>query len=290
MIDIHKLKVFRATIEQGSYVKAAKIIGISRSGLSKMLNVLQEDLGINLIRVSGKKIFPTKEGQLLYEQSKEMIDNFDEKIGLFLDSLSKEENIIRINTTTSYASTWIPLEISNFNNEYRYFKFSIFGSDSTPNIEKENIDVAIRPYIKCQNDLVQKPLQTFDMSLYASEEYIKKFGEPQSVEELEKHNIISFNTKGAKTFDFFNWHLKHLPKNFEPLIKINSGIGMMRLVERGLGVAPISKEGVKLSGKKLIPILPNLKSSPVEIFYIYKKQKEIPEKIKLLYDFLKSKY
>jgi len=290
MIDIHKLKVLRATIEQGSYVKAASIIGISRSGLSKMLNALQVDLGINLIRVSGKKILPTKEGKLLYEQSGEIIDNFDQKIGLFVESIAKEENTIRINTTTSYASTWIPLEISNFNNKHRYFKFNVFGSDSIPNIEKENIDVAIRPYIECQNDLVQKPLQTFDMSLYASEDYVKEFGKPQNIEELKKHNIISFNTKDAKSFDFFNWHLQHLPKNFEPFIRINSGIGMMKLVERGLGIAPISKEGIQLSGKKFIPILPHLKSSPVEIFYIYKKQKEVSEKIKLLYDFLKSKH
>ena len=289
MIDIYKLKVLRATIEQGSYVKAAEIIGISRSGLSKMLSALQVDLGINLIRVSGKKIFPTKEGKLLYEQSEEIIDNFDRKIGFFVESIATEENIIRVNTTTSYASTWIPLELSNFNNKHRYFKFNVFGSDSIPNFEKENIDVAIRPYIECQSDLVQEPLQTFDMALYASEDYVREYGEPKNIEDLKKHNIISFNTKNAKSFSFFNWHLEYLPKNFEPFISINSGIGIMRLVEKGLGIAPISKEGVKLSGKKLIPILPHLKSSPVEIFYIYKKQKEISDKIKLLYEFLKSK-
>lgn len=170
----------------------------------------------------------------------------------------------------------------------RGFRFNIFGSDYVPNIEKEGIDVAIRPYIEFQNDLIQKPLQTFDMSLYASEEYITEFGEPKSVEDLKKHKIISFNTKDAKPFEFFNWHLKHLPKNFEPFVKINSGIGILRLVEKGLGIAPISKEGVKLSSNRLVPILPQLKSLPVDIFYIYRNQKVIPEKVKLLYDFLKD--
>lgn len=288
MIDIHKLKAFRVTIEERSYVKAASIIGISRSGLSKMLYSLQNDLGIDLINVSGKKVQPTKAGMLLYEHSEVIINNFDNKIDLFINSIYKNENIININTTLSYSSTWMPIQISNFHKKHKCFKFNVFGSDHTPILSEENIDIAIRPYIEFQNDLVQKPLQTFDMSLYATEDYIKEYGEPKTIGDLKKHQIISFNTKNAKDFNFFNWHLKHLPKEFEPFISMNSGIGIMRLVEQGLGIAPISKEGIKLSNKKFIPILPDLISPSVDIFYIYHKQTTIPEKVNLFYEFLKS--
>ncbi len=285
-MDIEKLKTFCLLADHNSYVAVSNVMGISRSNISKMIEGLENELGIELTFVQGKKILLTKEGHLFYPRAKNIVYNYEQSLSLYQKDMSSDSELIRINTTNSYSSTWLPPLIKEFNKSHRDFSFEITGQDSTPVFFEENIDLAIRPFISNQDDLVQKPIKTFKMSLRASEAYIKEHGLPETVEDLKDHQIISFDRNQSGPFNFFNWHLQFLPFGFEPFIKVNSGIGMMKMVENGLGIAPVSHEGVELSSEKLITILPELESPAVDIFFIYQSYMENSEKIKLLYNFL----
>ena len=288
-MDIEKLKTFCLLADHNSYVAVSKIMDISRSNISKMIEALESELGVALTFVQGKKILLTKEGRLLYPRAKNMVYNYKNFISLYKKEVTEGNEFIKINTTNSYSSTWLPPLLRDFNKHHKDFSFEITGTDSTPVFFEENIDVAIRPYIANQDNLIQKRIKTFKMSLRASEAYIEKKGMPQSIEDLKDHQIISFDTNSTGPFNFFNWHLQFLPSDFKPFVRVNSGIGMMKMVENGLGIAPVSHEGVELSSEKLITILPDLESPSVDIFFIYQKYMEKSEKIKLLCDFLVEK-
>ena len=262
---------------------------ISRSNISKMIEALENELGVALTFVQGKKILLTKEGHLLYPRAKNMVYNYEHFISLYKKEIAEGNELIKINTTNSYSSTWLPPLLKAFNKLHDNFSFEITGTDSTPVFFESTIDVAIRPFIENQENLIQKRIKTFKMALRGSEAYIEKYGLPQTVEDLKDHKIISFDTNSSGPFNFFNWHLQFLPSDFKPFIKVNSGIGMMKMVENGLGIAPVSHEGVELSSAKLITILPELESPSVDIFFIYQKYMEKSEKINLLCDFLSEK-
>ncbi len=288
-MDIEKLKTFCLLADHNSYVAVSKIMTISRSNISKMIETLENELGVSLTFVQGKKILLTKEGHLLYPRAKNMVYNYEHFISLYKKEIAEGNELIKINTTNSYSSTWLPPLLKDFNKLHDNFSFEITGTDSTPVFFESTIDVAIRPFIENQENLIQKRIKTLKMALRASETYIEKYGLPQTVEDLKDHKIISFDTNSQGPFNFFNWHLQFLPADFKPFIRVNSGIGMMKMVENGLGIAPVSHEGVELSSAKLITILPELESPSVDIFFIYQKYMEKSEKINLLCEFLAEK-
>ena len=53
-------------------------------------------------------------------------------------------------------------------------------------------DVAIRLRRPAQPDLIQRRLFTVHFHVYASTDYIKRFGEPKTLEDLDHHRLLSF--------------------------------------------------------------------------------------------------
>lgn len=73
-METDRLRYFCLIAESGSLTKAAEIIGISHSGLSKAMTTLQEELGEQILRPHGRGLEITEAGKLLYQKSKEILD------------------------------------------------------------------------------------------------------------------------------------------------------------------------------------------------------------------------
>lgn len=72
-METDRLKYFCTICETGSLTKAADILGISHSGLSKAMSLLQDELEVVLFRPQGRGIEPTAEARTVYERSKQLL-------------------------------------------------------------------------------------------------------------------------------------------------------------------------------------------------------------------------
>ena len=66
-METNRLKQFCTVKETGNLRKAANLLGISHSGLSKSMKALEEELGFPLFQSNGRGIVVTDEGLKLYE-------------------------------------------------------------------------------------------------------------------------------------------------------------------------------------------------------------------------------
>lgn len=74
-MDTDRIRYFCTIAEMGSLTKAAEILGISHSGLSKAMSVLQSELGVELLRPLGRGLELTEVGLALYPKCKSVIDS-----------------------------------------------------------------------------------------------------------------------------------------------------------------------------------------------------------------------
>jgi DNA-binding transcriptional LysR family regulator len=86
-METNRLQQFRVVVETGNLRKAAEILAISHSGLSKSMKALETELGVTLFHPSGRGIVTSDEGMRLYERSK----RFLEELNLFLGHRKNEE-------------------------------------------------------------------------------------------------------------------------------------------------------------------------------------------------------
>jgi DNA-binding transcriptional LysR family regulator len=70
-VDLNKLRVFLAVVEQGGVTGAAKRLALTRSAISQSLSSLEGALDLSLFDRVGKRLLLTREGQLLFERFRE---------------------------------------------------------------------------------------------------------------------------------------------------------------------------------------------------------------------------
>ncbi len=77
-VTLEQWRVFQAIIEQGGYSQAAAYLHRSQSAVSYSMSRLQEQLGISLLKIEGRKALLTEQGQILLDRSRKLIEEAGE--------------------------------------------------------------------------------------------------------------------------------------------------------------------------------------------------------------------
>jgi DNA-binding transcriptional LysR family regulator len=117
-MQIESLKVYCDLAETESFTKAAQINGVTQSAVSQQISSLERQFKSMLIERSKKKFRLTREGQVLYEYSKQIIQTYDllhSKIQEIKDIIS---GTIRVSTIYSIGLHDLPPYIKKFMKSY----------------------------------------------------------------------------------------------------------------------------------------------------------------------------
>ena len=80
-METNRLRQFRAIVETGNLRKAADLLAISHSGLSKSMKAFEAELGQTLFLPSGRGIVVTDGGMQVYERSTRFLLELDQFLG-----------------------------------------------------------------------------------------------------------------------------------------------------------------------------------------------------------------
>lgn len=133
---------------------------------------------------------------------------------------------------------------------------------------------------------------TFQVGLYASQEYLDIFGKPETVNDLDHHRLLTFAQPDKSSYSDVNWALKigrQGKKNRTPFHTANSSEILLKLAEAGLGITPFCDFMRVGRGSKLVRVLEELNGPPNEFFLTYPKNLVNSRRIILIKDFLLKK-
>jgi len=117
-MQIESLKVFCDLTETESFTKAAQINGVTQSAVSQQISSLERQFKSLLIERSKKKFRLTREGQVLYDYSKQIIGTYDalhSKLQEIKDIIS---GTIRVATIYSIGLHDLPPYVKRFLKAY----------------------------------------------------------------------------------------------------------------------------------------------------------------------------
>lgn len=117
-MDSKKLEALVTAVEQGSFTKAAAILGYTQSGLTHMMNGLEKGMGFPLLVRSRSGVRLTEEGRRIYPMVQECIrayQTLEREIGLVR---SHKEVTIHLAAYASIATHWLPEVIESFRSRY----------------------------------------------------------------------------------------------------------------------------------------------------------------------------
>ena len=117
-MQIESLKVFCDLAETESFTKAAQINGVTHSAVSQQISSLERQFKSLLIERSKKKFRLTREGQVLYEYSKQIIQTYEALQSQLQEIKDIVSGTIRVATIYSIGLHDLPPYIKRFLKDY----------------------------------------------------------------------------------------------------------------------------------------------------------------------------
>src|SRR6476646_2059092 len=117
-MQIESLKVFCDLTETESFTKAAQINHVTQSAVSQQISSLERQFKSLLIERSKKKFRRTREGQVLYEYSKQIIQTYDSLHSRLQEIKDIISGTIRVATIYSVGLHDLPPYIKKFLKAY----------------------------------------------------------------------------------------------------------------------------------------------------------------------------
>lgn len=117
-MQIESFRVFRDLVESQSFSKAAQMNSITQSAVSQQIRAMEDRFRIPLIERSSKRFALTREGELLYSTSKDIISHFDTLTNQFNEMRNIISGNIRIATVYSIGLHELPPYLKRFLKEF----------------------------------------------------------------------------------------------------------------------------------------------------------------------------
>jgi len=117
-MQIESLKVFCDLAETESFTKAAQINGVTQSAVSQQISSLERQFKSLLIERSKKKFRLTREGQVLYDYSKQITQTYDSLFSRLQEIKDIVSGTIRVATIYSVGLHDLPPYLKKFLKAY----------------------------------------------------------------------------------------------------------------------------------------------------------------------------
>ena len=118
MLDLQRLRVFRAVVASGSVQAAADHLGYTPSAVSQQLSALQRETGLVLFEKAGRGIAPTPAANVLAVESEDVMDSLA-RLGGVVDHLRDgTTGTLAIGAFSSAAQFWLPRVAKGLRREF----------------------------------------------------------------------------------------------------------------------------------------------------------------------------
>jgi DNA-binding transcriptional LysR family regulator len=270
-MDWDKLKIFHTVAEASSFTKAATVLNLSQSAISRQIQSLEHELKIQLFERHARGLVLTDNGKYLFQTAHEVIAKLKDVEATLSDEKDKLKGKLTVTTVVSFGTTWLTPRIKEFMDLHPEIEVELIFDDRELDLSTRQADVAIRMRRPKQLNLIQKKFVDFNYHIYGSNEYLEKNGYPKILKDLDKHKFITYG-KGAPS-PVYNpdWVLKlgaKEGKKRKSVMKVNSVYGLLLAVQSGVGLAALP-DYITYNIPNLTKVIPEESGKPTETHFVY---------------------
>jgi len=290
-MDWDKLKIFHTVAEASSFTKAATILNLSQSAISRQIQSLEQDLKIQLFERHARGLVLTDNGKYLFQTAHEVISKLKDVEATLSDEKDKLKGKLTVTTVVSFGTTWLTPRIQEFMTLHPEIEVELIFDDKELDLSTRQADIGIWMRRPKQLNYIQKKLINLHYHIYGSNKYLERNGFPKNISDLNKHKFITYG-RGAPS-PVFNpdWALKLGAKENQkrkPVMKVNSVYGLLLAVQSGVGLAALP-DYITVNQPNLVKVLPEVEGPLTETHFVYPASLKNVARITAFRNFIFSK-
>ncbi len=165
------LRAFCQTVRLGSVSRAADALFVSQPAITLQLQALERDLGVPLLERNGRRLLPTREGEVLYEMALPLVEQLDGLEAAFRERVQGlDAGELKIAANSSTILYLLPRIVEAFRARHpdvRLTLTNVVTNEGTDLLREDAVDLAVGTLLDVPADLSYEAAYRFEQRLIA---------------------------------------------------------------------------------------------------------------------------
>ena len=245
--NLNDLLSFVTVAREGSFTRAAAVLGVTQSALSQAVRGLEERLQIRLLARTTRSVAPTAAGERLARAIGHRLDEIEAELDALTELRDKPAGIVRITCGEHVLNTTLMPRLAPLLRDYPDITLEFDINYGFRDIVADRFDAGVRIGRTIDKDMVAVPIgPPLRMAVVASPGYFAAHGKPRTPGDLTAHRCI--NQRMPTSGGLYVWDFMRRGKAVNvrvdgPLI-FNTSPPQVDAAVAGLGIALLPEDEV----------------------------------------------
>lgn len=287
------LAFFKLLVQAGSMAGTAQQLGVTPPAVSKRLAAIERRLGVRLLNRTTRRISLTPEGETYLTEGAKVLADLDALERAVSSNRAIPKGRLRIAATLGFGRQQIAPALSAFVRRYPEVEVQLQLGDRPVNLVEQGFDLQVRLGELPDARLTARLLARNRRVLCASDDYLRRHGDPASPRDLARHACL-FIREADEIFG--TWHL-HQGSRSETVkvrgpLAANDGTSVLGWALEGQGIAMRSlwEAAPALREGRLRPVLVDWSLAPADVFLVFPTRDQLSARTRALVDFLVERF
>lgn len=297
---LEDLQAFARVVDARGFSGAARLLGTTKSAVSKQVVRLEDQLGTRLLHRTTRSVSPTPEGQAVYERALRLLDA---SLALETELAGRRDEpsgVLRMSVSTAFGNLQFTALMAAFCALHPQLDVVLGLNDRYVDLAEEGFDVVLRLTRQPADGLVARRLASIRYVLCAAPAYLAAHGEPAHPADITSHRCLRFGYLQSPD----RWRFSHPEQGdtevqtrgalrFESGLTANSSesLRVAALAGMGLAVLPTYAIGPDLRAGRLRALLPGWQpvgglADADTLYAVYLPNRHQAPKVRALIDFM----
>ena len=259
-LDWDDLRVFLEAAKSRSVTRAARLLGIDHSTVSRRLSRLEFAVGAGLFERNRDGLALTTSGALVLRRAEELeagIRNLRTDLtGGGMTGAGAVGGTVRLATMEGIASLYLAPRLAALRDAHPGLHVELVTSPQMVRVTRREADLFLSFFRPPGRGMASERIGGFPTGLYAAKAYLERHGTPGSTDDLAAHAFVGYIEELVQV-DAVRW-LEELVPAPRLVFTSNSMIAQMAAASGGLGIAVLPSFAVQ-GAPGLVPVLPDLR-------------------------------
>ena len=197
MDRLTEMEAFATVVDQGGFTAAARKLGISKSGVSKLVSALEARLGTRLLNRTTRRVSPTDIGLVYHDRARRVVSDAAEADSLVTAMQSEPWGTLRMTVPTDFGVTYLSGMLGQFMESNPQVTVNMVLKSRSVELISEGFDMAVRIGELESSSLRARRFCQTTQRLVASPDYLGRYGRPARIDDLTDHRLLHYSTQAT---------------------------------------------------------------------------------------------
>jgi DNA-binding transcriptional LysR family regulator len=286
MDRIDAMQAFVAVADLQGFAPAARKLGLSPSGVTRLIAALEQRLGARLLQRTTRSVTLTDIGTRYLERARRILADVEEAEGSAQDERTRPSGRLVVSAPVGFGRLHVSPVMSAYLKRYPEVSAELRLADRMVNLVEDGIDLAVRIGHLADSSLVARHVGEMRRIVVASSGYLKQRGEPNTPEAVASHETIQFGAMTASPDWRFVEDGRETRVACTPRFTTNSADAAIQYAEQGGGLTRVLayQAADAIKGGRLKLVLAQFEQPPLPIHIVYPTSRLLSAKVRTFID------